>query len=215
MRHRARWITCLSAGVIMLGAVPAHAADYRYWMYWTSSDDTWTYSQVGPASVAVNDGDVQGWRFGTSSDDGATAAAPRFDLATAFDTICGGTTATDDQARVAMVIDPGDLNIAPTGEQPGEVTGRCALVPPGSTGASALSAVASLRVEDGFICAIDGYPGAECAAAVESVRNEQGTPDPPAPVETTAESDPIAFIIGGGVVLAGLATAVAMRRRRV
>jgi len=214
MRHRARWITCLSAGVIMLGAVPAHAADYRYWMFWTPSADTWTYSQVGPASIAVSDGDVQGWRFGISSDDGATAAAPRLDLATAFDTICGSTTPTDGQARVAMVIDPGDLGIAPTGEQPGEVTGRCAVVPPGSTGASALSAVASLRVENGFICAIDGYPGAECAAAVAPEPDGSAMPAPTAQVEPTADSDPLPLIIGGGVVLAGLSAAVLIRRRR-
>lgn len=213
MANRARWITCLSAGLIVLGAVPAQAADYRYWTYWTPDGNIWQYSQVGPASVAVSDGDVQGWRFGVSTDDGAAASAPRFDLAGAFDVICGGSAAPDGHVRVALIIDPGLPDIAPAGEIPGDLTAQCAVVPGGSTGASALSAGATLRVENGFVCAINGYPARECAAAVEPVRAEPTIPDPLTPLKTTDDGDPLPLMIGGGAVVLGLAAAWFLRRR--
>lgn len=168
MRTRVLLSTLLVAGFVGLGAGAAHAeTGYRYWSFWTVDANTWTYAQLGPASTTVADGDVHGWRFAISISDGSLAPAPRTEPAQAFTAICGDTPQQAGSARVAVVLDAGTPEAAPTGQVPPTPRGACAVVADGSTGATALSSVAELRVESGFVCGVDGYPQGECAAAAD------------------------------------------------
>lgn len=164
----------------LLPAGAAHAAEYRYWSYWHGTSASWTYGTSGPASYPVSDGDVEGWRLSVSRD--GQSPPPRAAAGSAtFAKICGSRTAGQGQARVAVVLDfgvtadarPGDTTPSPA------VQGRCAVIDSGSTGAQALSAVASLRVEKGLVCGVDGYPSRGCGEAAA-----------PAPAPTTTKPAP-------------------------
>ncbi len=232
MSARALLTTCLVAVVVLFGAGPAQAqSGYRYWSFWQIEDGQWRYSQIGPASVTVADGDVHGWRFGISTQDGSVAPKPRTDPGQVFERICGTTSASDGNVRVAVLIDPGEQDIAPFGEQVPSAQPACAVVPEGSTGATALSTVSELRIKDGFICAINDYPSSECAVSVDvpSVPESPGVDVLSVTTVSASESvsaiddplvapapgnEPLPFIIGGIVIFAGLATAWFMQRRR-
>lgn len=228
MSARVVLTTCLLAALVMLGAGPAQAqSGYRYWSFWQVESNQWRYSQIGPASLPVADGDVHGWRFGVSTQDGSIAPKPRIDPTEAFEAICGSVSAGPSEVRVAVLIDSGQQDIAPSGQQAPAPQPACAVVPEGSTGATALSSIAELRVSDGFICAINGYPSGECAASVEVPSTSQSqeadailladepmnaTDDPAAP--PVSGDNPVALIIGGSVIFAGLVAAWLVQRRR-
>jgi hypothetical protein len=232
MSARAFVTTCLFAALVVFGAGSAQAqSGYRYWSFWQVENSEWRYSQIGPANITVADGDVHGWRFGISTQDGAVAPKPRTDPGQVFERICGTTSVSDGNVRVAVLIDPGQQDIAPFGEQVPAAQPACAVVPEGSTGATALSTVAELRIQDGFICGINGYPSSECAVSVDvpSMPESDGVDvlsvttasasesvnaidDPLTP--TVSGNEPLPLIIGGAVILAGLATAWFVQRRR-
>lgn len=203
--------TCFIAGLVLFGAGPTQAqSGYRYWSFWQVEDNQWRYSQIGPASQPVMDGDVHGWRFGVSTQDGSAAPQPRTDPAQAFQSICGAVLVDSNEVRVAVLVDSGQQDIAPSGQQAPEPQPACAVVPEGSTGATALSAVAELGINDGFICSINGYPSGECAVAVDGPADAiEESPTP-----TNSGDNPVPLIIGGAVILAGLVTAWFLQRRR-
>lgn len=228
MSARVVLTTCLMAAVVVFGAGPAHAqGGYRYWSFWQVENSQWGYSQIGPASLPVSDGDVHGWRFGVSTQDGSVARQPRTDPTQAFERICGTVPASAGEVRVAVLVDPGQQDIAPSGQQAPTPQPACAVVPEGSTGGTALSAIAELRIADGFICSINGYPMGECAVSVDvpsAAPSEEADvllvmEEPVNAIEnpgtpTTSSDNPIALIIGGVVIFAGLVAAWFLQRRR-
>jgi hypothetical protein len=56
-----------------------------YWTYWQLLPEGWRYSNAGAATVAVQDGDVQGWVWGESKPNAAAQNGPP---ALSFDDIC-------------------------------------------------------------------------------------------------------------------------------
>jgi hypothetical protein len=228
MSARVVLTTCLMAGLVLFGAGPTQAqSGYRYWSFWQVENNQWRYSQIGPASLPVTDGDVHGWRFGVSTQDGSAAPQPRTDPTQAFESICGAVAVDAGEVRVAILVDSGQQDIAPPGQQAPAPRPACAVVPQGSTGATALSAVAELGINDGFICSINGYPSGECAVAVDvpsAVPGEQAdvllNADEPAnaieesPAPTNSGDNPVPLIIGGAVIFAGLIAAWFLQRRR-
>lgn len=146
-------------------APPGHAAAYRYWTYWTGDDGTWTFASAGPASLIPADGSVQGWRFAVTTQAGGVTSQPRSPAS--FDDVCVGTPAQDGKKRVALVIDPGEAASAPSGQQPASPSATCVVADEDATGYQVLRSVATVRVEGGLVCGIDGYPTGECAPVVD------------------------------------------------
>lgn len=165
----------------VVAPVPAHAADvYAYWSYWQGDTGAWRYATVGPATSPAIDGAVDGWRFTLGTDGRAAEPAAPPD----FDAICGGTARPEGSVRVAVVLDFGGLG-------DGLPVPRCAVVEEGLTRASALTAVAALRLRNGFVCAIDGQPEMGCGDAVVTPSSPTATPTVTrsAPAATTAPAD--------------------------
>lgn len=159
----------LLSGAVMTNATAADG--YRYWSYWQSENGTWTYAKLGPAMLKATDGAVDGWRYGVGTTMSSTAPSLRGD----FDAICGGTVASSDQVRVAVVIDYGNDSGSPAPRA------ACAVIAKGLTRASALAAVAPLRLNQGFVCGIDNYPATGCG---ESVAAPAPTPTKPSASST-------------------------------
>jgi hypothetical protein len=222
----------LMAGLVGAAGIAQASEGYRYWSFWAVTDNTWGYAQLGPASTVVQDGDVHGWRFGISTDDGNLAPAPRTNAATAFTTICAGTPEVAGSVRVALFIDFGTAESAPTVEVPPNARWSCVVVPEQSTGATVLSNVAQLRLENGFVCGIDGFPASECSVAADIPLTTEERVDlielatTPTPVESPIDQlpnlnmeqpgggDPLPIIIGGVVIVLGLVAAWALQSRR-
>ena len=61
----------------------------------------------------------------------------------------------------------GKADQAPEGEVPPANRIECMVALDGSTAAQSLSTIANLRVDQGFVCGVDGYPESECAPVVE------------------------------------------------
>lgn len=159
---------------LLAGAGQAQAAGYRYWSFWDLDGDRWTYATQGPSVARPADGDVQGFRFAVSeeSDD---SAQPRG--AADFAVICAKTPAKDGSKRVALVIDFGTAEDAPSGETPPANRTACARVAPDASTAEALASVAEpLRYDNSaLLCAIAGYPERGCGEQVSGTGTESGT----------------------------------------
>lgn len=214
---------------------PAHAAEsaYRYWSFWLPADGAWQYAQQGPATVAVEDGDVLGWRFGIARQSDASTPEPRFDVSSVWEIACADVTPAAGVARVAVAVDFGVPEHSPSGESPPANIVACASTAAGSSGAEALSDVVDLRVDSGLVCAFDGYPESECAptVTVDEVADTPITPLSPdhgsttavnssdlASVEaTSSSSSPARLVIIGVILFAVLASIalIATRKSRV
>ncbi|MGH8970600.1 MAG: SCO2322 family protein, partial [Actinomycetes bacterium] len=118
-----------------------------------------------PDQTKPADGAVEGWRFAVTSESGSPRV-PRADGD--FAAICAGTDAAAGKKRVAVVIDAGLAEDAPSGEKPPAARGECAVVAQAASGAEVLAAVASARVEKGLVCSLDGYPATGCGDQVEA-----------------------------------------------
>ncbi|MGZ9930732.1 SCO2322 family protein [Streptomyces sp. NC-S4] len=212
----------LALGIVLalLAAAPALAAGYRYWSFWDgSAGGQWSYATQGPSLARPADGAVQGFRFSVSKDAAAQAAQPR--AAADFETVCGTTAPTEGTKRVALVIDFGVPEDAPTGEVPPEAAPRtaCAQVAPGATTAEALASVAKpLRYNSAaLLCAISGYPKQGCG---DQVAESSAAPDPSAAADSAAESGgesgagPSAGLVAGIAAVAALAAAGVWQSRR-
>lgn len=145
-------------------ALPADATGYRYWSYYHQTADGWEYSQVRMDGHVPEDGAVEGWRFVTA-EFGDETRTPRFDIT--FDDACGSTEPVEGKKRVALAIDYGRPADAPDGAQPPDVWWGCAVVDRDATTAMALSSVAELRLDDGRMCGLNGYPPSGCNEAVD------------------------------------------------
>ena len=159
----------VAVGVSGFASTANAATAYRYWTYYVALPDTtaWVYSQRGPATEHPQDGEVQGWRFAVQADRSG-GLTPR--TAPVFAKLCGAQQPQSGKARVGIVLDFGVADDAPAGERPpaGVVTG-CVQVPDGANGVDVLDAAVgagNVRIGQGLICGINGYPKSECADVV-------------------------------------------------
>lgn len=145
----------------------AQASNYRFWNFWTTDDsDTWVYSQLGPASTFPIDGATQGWVF-AATDASSPSIPPSITPTEAFELACRDVAIEPDKKRVAIVVDSGTADIAPTGQVPPTLDVVCAVGAQEASGYELLNAATKLRTENGFICAINEYPAMECSAEYE------------------------------------------------
>jgi hypothetical protein len=154
----------------LFAAPAADAASYRFWSYWTVDSGSWTFAQVGPATLRPKDGAVQGWRFSVSADS-ASALKPRIGPGGAFDEVCGGTSAEDGKKRVALVVDFGIPSHAPSGDAPPaeSLRGTCVVANDRADGWDVLvQAGYGIRSDgSGLVCALSGYPQRGCGETVK------------------------------------------------
>jgi hypothetical protein len=170
-------VTLVVTALALIAAVlapQAEAASYRYWTFWTGGSGGWEFATRGADRVPA-DGTVDGWRFAVSDAAGSSA---RPGISSSFDQICANTAAVAGKKRVGLVIDYGSGRDAPPGERPPAATvARCLVLPPSANSYEALAKVTTLRVEQGLICGISGYPGAGCGEAVKDSPDGPTKPD--------------------------------------
>lgn len=197
-------VTLVVASIFVPGA--AQASTYRYWNFWTMSDGSWVYSQLGPASTFPEDGDVQGWIFAATDED--SKSVPPSTIATfTFADACRDTPTVAQMKRVALVIDSGSIEIAPEGQTPPELSILCATGDIAASGYELLNSVTELRTQNGLICAMNAYPAMECAAAFNprevtvTAANQQSEPTPQ---QTTSAVAPLGTaLVVGMIAVAG------------
>lgn len=158
-------LSCLVALLAMPGLTgPAQATTaYKYWNYFHGAGADWKFATTGPDDFTPTDGSVEGWRYGISNGD--AGREPR--TAPSFAAICASTPAESGKKRVAVVIDYGTADEAPSGETPPAPVGECAVVATSFNGSQVLDSVADVRIDKGT-CGIDGYPASGC---FETVKN--------------------------------------------
>jgi len=160
------------AGVAI--AAPAQAAAYRYWGYFHLEKGAWAFAQSGPEQFIPKDGAVEGWRFAVA--DESSVRDPR--ATPTFDTLCAATKVAAGTKRVGLVIDYGRPADSADGTEPPAVRATCVAVPEKATGSDVLVAAgATLRLEKGLTCGIDGWPAAGCGPAVDPVPAAAASPD--------------------------------------
>lgn len=230
-------IVALLAPGLLLAPVARAESGYRYWSFWVGDGTDWRFATEGPATTRTENGDVFGWRFAITSATGSSDAQPRITPQEAFATACADVTAADGEHVIAIALDFGTADTAPEGEVPPSARTECVVAVDGSTAAQSLSSIATLRVEQGFVCGVDGYPAAECAPAVDLPESEPAidsagedatAPDATGPDATPAATSTVAAGQGGSgppvslivfaavllVVLIGIALAVTRKSRR-
>jgi hypothetical protein len=195
-RPAARAVLMLALAAVLGVALPsllapagtAHAASYRFWGYYQLTGSSWAFAQKGPADTTPKDGAVEGWRFAVSDE-----TTPRFPRATpTFAALCGGTAAKAGSKRVGVVIDSGRPADAEGGATPPAPQGACAVVDTTASGAEVLATVASVRVDKGLTCAINGYPATGCGAEVKQVPAAAKAADTPVTIPAGAAASPSA-----------------------
>lgn len=173
-----------------LALAPAARAEsgYRYWSFWVSDGANWRFATQGPATTRTQNGDVFGWRFAITTASGTDDAQPTATPTEAFAAACAGVTTAAGEHLIAIVLDYGTADTAPEGEVPPPLRTECVVAADGSTAAQSLSSIATLRIDQGFVCGVDGFPAAECAPAVD-------LPAPvPAPDDADVSSSPEAAV---------------------
>ncbi|QIX27036.1 hypothetical protein ncot_10850 [Nocardioides sp. JQ2195] len=224
----------LAGLVIALTPSTAHADDvYRYWAYFSVSNDKFVAQAVGPSSSKPKDGTVEGYRYAAPADFN-NPNVPRADLSkVTFESVCGDKEAESDQKRVAVLIDYGVEADAAKGAEIPEPEALCAVVPTKATGLQTLQAVApDLRTEKSSygpsLCGISGYPATGCSSDTA----EKGTPAEEGTVEfqtaaagdasgsdvsgadSESDDDNLPVLLGvGGVIVVLLAGGLVLARR--
>lgn len=220
------------AGVIAQAPQAAAEDGYRYWAYYQWDGGKWAYAQKAADGMVPADGAVEGWRFAQ-----ATSSAPRVPRAAGdFAKICAGVQPAEGKKRVAVVIDQGTPEDAPSpADKPnGQVQGTCLLTASDATGAAVLDQVVPVRKEK-LTCGIDGYPADGCGGAVQlastpadatlplTVKAPMGVPQDYAPAggaapqaaqQNTGATGPIVVGVVIVVVLAGGALLLTRRNKK-
>lgn len=176
-------LAAVAGGLVVAWASPVQATEYRYWSYWLAEEGSWSYANVGPAFRVPADGTVEGWRFAINRDGGG--AAPRY--APDFESVCAQTEPMEDTKRVAVIVDPGLDEDAPDGQSAPGMWALCVSAPVKASGYDVLRAAATVRVDKGFICAVNSYPAAECAVVIDE---PEPKPDPQPKPEPEPEPTP-------------------------
>ena len=165
------FLVVLAGGAI---AAPAQAAAYRYWGYYQLTNGAWAFAQAGPAQSVPKDGTIEGWRFAVA--DESSTRTPR--TTPSFDALCASTAVKAGTKRVGLVIDYGRPADAADGAEPPALRAACVAVPEKATGSDVLVAAdATLRLDKGLTCAIDGWPAAGCGEKVDPVPAAAASPD--------------------------------------
>lgn len=159
-RLLATTLTVLIASVFGPADSAQASSGYKFWNYFHGHGSMWQFADTGAASYIPTDGSVEGWRYGIS--DGVHGRQPR--TVPNFGAVCANSPAESGEKRVAVVIDYGLPEEAPTGETPPKPVGACAVVPTEFNGEQVLQAVATIRIE-AMVCGISGYPATGCAVA--------------------------------------------------
>ncbi|WP_229119531.1 SCO2322 family protein [Enemella evansiae] len=216
------------AGVIAQAPQAAAEDGYRYWAYYQWDGSKWAYAQKAADGLTPADGTVEGWRFAQ-----ATSNAPRVPRAAGdFNQICADVQPAEGKKRVAVVIDQGTPEDAPSpADKPnGEVQGTCVLIESDATGAAVLDKVAPVRKEK-LTCGIDGYPADGCGGAVQinstpadatlplTVQNPVGVsqdfvPGNGSPQATNQPTSATGPIVVGAVIVVALAGGALLLTRR-
>jgi len=206
-------------------AAPAQAASYRYWGYFHLIKGAWAFAPAGPAQTTPADGTVDGWRFAVA--DQSSIRTPR--AKPTFEALCAGTAVKAGTKRVGLVIDYGRPADSADGATPPAAQATCVTVPVKATGSDVLVAGgATLRLDKGMTCGIDGWPATGCGDPVAPVSAAAASADTPiiiaAPkaaavraASQPAQSDPGSsrwLILGGVVALVGALGFAAWRRGR-
>ena len=168
----------------LFSITPANAADYRYWTFWVTTNDSWSFANEGAGTLKATDQMVTGWKFAIT---GADNGLPPTESAV-FAQLCPDTSEQAGTLRVAVVVDFNDQATAPEGETPPSPNVvKCVTVTEGQTAADALNAAGlEIRANDGFVCGINGYPKEECGLEIASTTSE---PTEIAPAEDLATVD--------------------------
>ncbi|MDQ1250438.1 MAG: hypothetical protein QG597_4817 [Actinomycetota bacterium] len=213
--------TLLALPGLIFAASPAQADLYRYWSFWQQEGGQWSFVEVAPTDIVPADGAVNGWRFGVGGVDGATTRPPR--STASFAEICGTEPAVTGQKKVAEIIDTGTVEDAPAGATVPEPVAVCATVAEDANAVQTLQAVADVRLDNGLLCGIFGYPATGCGDVVAgaSALPSDNPTQFALPDEQTTEADsapnavPIALIAVTvlAVILAIVALLVSRRRR--
>ena len=172
----------------LFSITPANAADYRYWTFWVTTNDSWSFANEGAGTLKATDQMVTGWKFAIT---GADNGLPPTESAV-FAQLCPDTSEQAGTLRVAVVVDFNDQATAPEGETPPSPNVvSCVTVNEGQTAADALNASGlEVRANDGFVCGINGYPKEECGleiAATTSDPTAMATAEDMATVDTPAD----------------------------
>jgi hypothetical protein len=157
----------------LFSITPANAADYRYWTFWVTTNDSWSFATEGAGTLKATDQMVTGFKFAIT---GADNGLPPTESAV-FAELCPDTSEQAGALRVAVVVEYNEQSIAPEGETPPSANVvSCVTVNEGQTAADALSAAnLDVRAKDGMICGISGYPKEECGLEIASTTSDPTT----------------------------------------
>ena len=205
----------------LFSVTSANAADYRYWTFWVTTSDQWSFANVGAGTLKATDQMVTGWKFAITGADNGTPP----NQSAVFAELCPDTSEQAGVLRVAVVVDFNDASVAPEGETPpSESLINCVTVNEGQTAADALNAAGlDVRANDGFVCGINGYPKEECGVEVPSTATETteaetqaDTPVVIAENEEVTESSntDLQLIALAAVLVVGLAIVLRMRKKK-
>ena len=205
----------------LFSVTSANAADYRYWTFWVTTSDQWSFANEGAGTLKATDQMVTGWKFAITGADNGTPP----NQSAVFAELCPDTSEQAGVLRVAVVVDFNDASVAPEGETPpSESLINCVTVNEGQTAADALNAAGlDVRANDGFVCGINGYPKEECGVEVLSTASETteaetqaDTPVVIAENEEVTESSntDLQLIALAAVLVVGLAIVLRMRKKK-
>jgi len=167
------FLVTMAGGVV---AAPAQAASYRYWGYFHLIKGAWAFAPAGPAQTIPADGSVDGWRFAVA--DESSIRTPR--AKPTFEALCSATAVKAGTKRVGLVIDYGRPADSADGATPPAAQATCVTVPAKATGSDVLVAGgATLRLNKGITCAIDGWPATGCGDPVAQVSAAAASADTP------------------------------------
>ena len=197
-RPAARAVLLLALAALLGVALPsllapagtAHAASYRFWGYYQLTGSSWAFAQKGPADTTPDGRRGRGLALRRQRRDRhpASPGRPRPSPPSA-----AATPAKAGSKRVGVVIDSGrPADAAAAVPTPPAPQAACAVVDTAATGAEVLAAVASVRVEKGLTCAINGYPATGCGEKVKQVPAAAKAADTPVTILAAAAASPSA-----------------------
>jgi hypothetical protein len=205
----------------LFSITPANAADYRYWTFWVTTNDSWSFANEGAGTLKATDQMVTGWKFAIT---GADNGLPPTDSAV-FAELCPDTSEQAGTLRVAVVVDFNNQETAPEGETPpSSNVVNCVTVNEGQTAADALNAAGlEVRANDGFVCGINGYPKEECGIEIASTTSDptamaatedMTTVDTPADEEKESTNTNVQLIGLAAVLIIAFAVVLKMRKKK-
>jgi hypothetical protein len=222
-QYKRNIVVIFSASIFtsLFSITPANAADYRYWTFWVTTNDSWSFANEGAGTLKATDQMVTGWKFAIT---GADNGLPPTESAV-FAQLCPDTSEQAGTLRVAVVVDFNDQATAPEGETPPSPNVvSCVTVNEGQTAADALNAAGlEVRANDGFVCGINGYPKEECGLEIAATTSDptamataedMATVDTPADEEKESTNTNLQLIGLAAVLIIAFAVVLKMRKKK-